>query len=272
MRLRFAAYRRIASVLLAAGTIGLGACTYEQAGPPELHYEFFKAHAPVDDTVTVCSAYGCTHQTSFTFTENDIRQIAIIMDRARVENTPKAEREALGQAIAWIERRVGPATGTDSDRPGLDIFGSGSKSQQDCVDEATNTTSYMLVMERYAMLRHHKVVRPMAKGNLIMGRWPHWGAMIEERASGKKYAVDSFFYANGKPPVIMEANNWYIADDNPTVIALPPPDPREGRTTRTAKKPHYEPAGPKDQGGMNRLMSRVLSQPGPRASAFAPGR
>jgi hypothetical protein len=272
MRLGCAAYRRAGSILAVLGPLALGACNYEQQGPPELHFKFFKTGAPVDDTVTVCSAYGCTHQTPFTFTEDDIRHLAILMDEERGEDTPAAERKALGKAIAWIERRVGAATGTDGDRPGLDFFGSGVKSQQDCVDEATNTTSYMLVMERYALLRHHKVVRPMAKGNMILGRWPHWGAMMEEKTTGRKYAVDSFFHANGEPPVIMAASQWYIEDDSPTVIALPPADPDEKRIARPAMAhaEAQEPAlGPEDRGRLERLMARVLPpEPGPRASAF----
>jgi hypothetical protein len=257
--------------------LGLGACTYEQEGPPDLHFKLFKTGAPADDTVTVCSGYGCTHQASFTFTAEDIRQLAVIMDAARAEDTPEAERKALGTAIAWIERRVGPATGTANDRPGLDFLGAGMKSQQDCVDEATNTTSYMLVMERYALLRHHKVVRPMAKGNMILGRWPHWGAMIEEHASGTKFAVDSFFHANGELPVIMAASKWYMEEDNPTVIALPPPDPDENRVARASsgKRPATVsaeaplPEGPVDRGGLNRMMDRLFAgRPASRPSAF----
>lgn len=238
----------------------LGGCTYEQEGQPELHFEFFKTVAPKDDTVTVCSAYGCQHQTLFTFTENDIRQIAVIMDEARASDTAEAEREAIRQAIAWIERRVGKSTGTDRDRPGLDFFGSGDRRQQDCVDEATNTTSYMLVMERYALLHHHKVVRPMAKGNLILGQWPHWGAMIEERATGRKYAVDFFFYANGKPPVIMTAAKWYIDEGNPVT-------PRRAPAALADNAPAT--ARPEERGKLDRLLERVIaSEPDPRPAAF----
>ncbi|GAB4225507.1 MAG: hypothetical protein Kow0032_01490 [Methyloligellaceae bacterium] len=215
---------------LAAGLL-LSACTYEQEGPPSLHFTHFKAVAPQNDTVTVCSAYGCQHQTLFTFTARDIRKMGILMEESHRENTPEAERKALAKTIAWIEKRVGGVTGTERDRAGLDLLGSGDRRQQDCVDEATNTTSYMMVMERHGMLRHHKVLRPMAKGNMIMGIWPHWGAMIEERATGRKFAVDSFFHANGEPPVIMAAERWYIDEggtSTPMVakaqpMAVPPP-------------------------------------------------
>lgn len=250
MCVRIAAYRAMLGALLTTSALALAGCTYERDGPPELHFTHFKAGAPVDDTVTVCSAYGCQHQTLFTFTENDIRQIAIVMDEARRDGSAEAEREAVGQAIAWIERRIGPVTGTDRDRPGLDILGSGDKGQQDCVDEATNTTSYLMVLERYDLLRHHKVVRPMAKGNMIMGTWVHWGAMIEEKATGQKYAVDSFFYKNGRPPVIMAAERWYIDEGTP--------QPKPRREPVYAEKPVPQPSTA-DRGNLNQLFDRVVS-------------
>ena len=240
--------------------MAVSACTYEQEGPPQLHFQFFETGAPKGNTVTVCSAYGCQHQTPFTFTDNDIQQIALIMDRERSDESPAAERRAIGEAIAWIERRVGRATGTDRDRPGLDFFGSGDKRQQDCVDEATNTTSYLLVMERHGMLTHHKVSRPIAKGNMILGKWPHWGAMIEERATGRRYAVDSFFYENGKPPVIMASSRWYIDKGEPVTPVQAP--------TTYAGAPNPQPRE-MDRRGLNRLLDAVLAPaPGPRPAAF----
>ncbi len=258
---RVSVVRRAAlGALLALSALTISACTYEQEGPPQLHFQFFETGAPKGNTVTVCSAYGCQHQTLFTFTDGDIQQLASIMEREGSDASPAAERKAIGQAIAWIERRVGPATGTDRDRPGLDFFGSGDKRQQDCVDEATNTTSYLLVMERNGMLTHHKVSRPIAKGNMILGRWPHWGAMIEERATGKRFAVDSFFYENGKPPVIMASSRWYIDKGDPATPARAP------TSYAGTPDPH---AKEMDRRGLARLLDTVIPpSSGPRPAAF----
>lgn len=263
MVLRIVALRGALALAAAAGALLLSACTYERDGPPTLHFQHFQTTAPRNDTVTVCSAYGCQHQTPFTFTGSDIRQLAAIMEESRVEETPGAERAAIGKAIAWLERRVGAVTGTDRDRPGLDLLGSGDRAQQDCVDEATNTTSYLLVMERHGLLRHHVVARPIAKGNLILGQWPHWGAMIREKASGRRYAVDSFFGANGERPLILAAQDWYMKDDG-VVLKLPPPD-----AVADARPPSLRARQRADRGGLNRLFDRVLAEePGPRPSVF----
>ena len=41
--------------------------------------------------------------------------------------------------------------------------------------------------------------------------WPHWTAVLKENANGQKWAVDSWIYANGENPAIVEAERWYIS-------------------------------------------------------------
>ena len=166
----------------------LGGCTYEQEGPPELHFEKFAAKPPKLDTVTVCHAYGCKEQTPFTFTQADIAEISALMARVPRTDSPAEERRAIAYAIAWMERRVAPTVGTATDRPSMDFAGSGDPTQQDCVDEATNTTSYLLVLERHGLIKHHTVQRPFAKDSLT--HWTHWAAVIRETDNGERFAID----------------------------------------------------------------------------------
>lgn len=212
------AYRAVpvlATCLLAA------ACTYERAGPARLHFEEFRTAAPRDDTVTVCHAYGCQEKTPFTFTAGDLGHLAALMDDVRRDDTAEEERRAIAYAVAWIEWRVGNEVGTASDRPSIDVFGSNDPTQQDCVDEATNTTSYLTVLARNGLLRHHTVERPFAKGNLLLGIWPHWTAVIEDRA-GQRYAVDSSNGANAANPEILAAERWYMDSGGPDAPATRP--------------------------------------------------
>jgi hypothetical protein len=152
-------------------------------------------------------------QTPFHFTDADIAALASLMKKTRSADTAHEERRAVAYAIGWMERRVGDVIGTSADRPGMDFAGSGDPTQQDCVDEATNTTSYLLILARNGMLRHHSVGTPFAKENLLHGvaGWPHWTAVLEERASGQRWAVDSWIYANGENPAIVEVEKWYIS-------------------------------------------------------------
>lgn len=177
----------------------LGGCVYEQDGPPEAHFEQFSTQAPKADMVTVCHAYGCKLQTPYTFSPSDIAEISALMARIRRDDSPAEERRAIAYAIAWMERRVAPTVGMAGDRLSMDFGSSGDPGQQDCVDEATNTTSYLLVLAHHGLIQHHLVERPFAKDDL--SHWTHRAALIKEadQGEGQRRAVR---------PQLLERRQW----------------------------------------------------------------
>jgi hypothetical protein len=197
-----------------------GGCSYEHATGVD-HFDVFKVNAPRNTTVSVCHAYGCRMQTKFTFTPADMAEIQKLMEKTKKANTPAEERRAVAYAIGWMERRVGDVIGTKDDRPGMDFAASGDPTQQDCVDEATNTTSYLTVLQNQGLLKHHTVGKPFAKENFLRGvaGWTHWTAILHENGTSQRWAVDSWIYANGENPAIVEAEKWYIS----TLDELPKP-------------------------------------------------
>jgi hypothetical protein len=197
-------------ILVGLVITALGGCVYYQKGPPTVHFEEFSAKPPKGDTVTVCHAYGCKEQTPFTFSQEDIEDLDLLMASVRRQDSPAEERRAIAYAIGWMERRVAPTVGTARDRPGMQYLGSGVKGQQDCVDEATNTTSYLLVLQRNGLIKHHAVERPFAKDSL--SKWTHWAALIREEPSGIQFAIDSSGSPNGENPTVQVASSFYVPD------------------------------------------------------------
>lgn len=220
------AYRGFAAAAIVAGASLLGGFTFRPGGPPELHYKEYNARPPRGNTVTVCHAHGCQKQETFTFTHEDITDLAVMMNYVRGPDTGAGERRAIAYAVGWMERRVGPATGTANDRASLGFMN--ASGQLDCVDEATNATSYLLVLQQNGLMRYHAVIRPFSKASFF--KWPHFAAMIQERGTGKVYAVDSGVGPNGANPAITLASQWYIDDGyaaperlpERTVAAVPP--------------------------------------------------
>jgi len=201
--------------LAALAALLVGGCSYEHALGVD-HYSVFKVDPPRNRTVTVCHAYGCRQKTRFTFTQADITELKRLMEKTKKADTPHEERRAIAYAIGWMERRTGEVVGTKNDRPGMDFAGSGDPTQQDCVDEATNTTSYLTVLQNEGLLKHHTVGQPFAKENYLRGvaGWTHWTATIYEKKSGVRWAVDSWIYENGENPAVVKANEWYVASIN----------------------------------------------------------
>ena len=183
---------RLLIILLFAGLSG---CVSGGGDDPRIHYVAFGAEPPSGNRVTVCHAYTCKVQ------------------------TPYEERRAVAYAIAKIDTDVGNALGI-KDRAGMQFSASGDPTQMDCVDVATNTTSYLLVLKANGLIKYHTVEGTMSKENLAKGLvklnpvayWPHWSAILKENKSGQKYAVDRWPFDQGENPAIVKVEDWYIKD------------------------------------------------------------
>ena len=209
-------------LLVGAGGWLLGGCTHDGFGSVNGHFATFSVPEPKGATVHVCHAYGCRMQTKVRFSDKDLADIKAVVAKYRTKaDTAEDERRAVAYAISWFEIYVGEKIGTKSDRAGMDFEGSGDPTQQDCVDEATNTTSYMTVLANAGLLKHHTVGTPFAKENYLRGisGWTHWTAVLVENTGGQRWAVDSWIYANGENPAIVMAEEWYIED----LASLPKP-------------------------------------------------
>ena len=205
---------RLRLALIFATAVITSACTHEGFGTAERHFATFSVPEPKGATVHVCHAYGCRMRTKFIFKDADIAELGAIMKKWRTKaDTAEDERRGVAYAIGWMETRVGNVIGTKDDRPGMDFSASGDPTQQDCVDEATNTTSYMTVLQTKGLLKHHTVAVPFAKENYLRGvaGWTHWTAVLVETANKQRWAVDSWIYANGENPAIVKTEEWYIS-------------------------------------------------------------
>ena len=52
--------------------------------------------------------------------------------------------------------------------------------------------------------------RPLAKDSLT--RWTHWAAVIREKESGARFAIDSGTGPNGDNPTMQAAASFYVPD------------------------------------------------------------
>jgi hypothetical protein len=211
--------RILLSLLLVAA--GLAACTHDRYGPPEQHFAEFRVAPPDPKTraVEVCRAYTCQQKSTYYFSRKDIAELAALMKKIERADTPAEERRGVAYAIARIEVKVGNKLGI-KDRAGMEFGGSGDPTQQDCVDEATNTTSYLLVLYEAGLIKYHTVEIPFSKGDLLKATlqgdpvkyWPHWTAVLKEKKTGQRYAVDSWIYEQGENPAVVKVEDWYIKD------------------------------------------------------------
>lgn len=160
---------------------------------------------PTPEHFQHCHGYGCKHVSDVTFEESDWAEIAPLFDPP--PQTPEEERQIIKDVIGLFERKVGALTGTEEDR--LGTFYKLGRYQLDCVDESTNTTVYLSILQAKGLLNFHDIELPNARWPIVhSGRWPHQTAVITDQQSGESYVVDSWFHHNGAPAEIVPLKEW----------------------------------------------------------------
>ncbi len=159
--------------------------------------------APDVTHFSMCHAHGCKEVEQLSLNKAEWQQIsAHFVPQA---NSAQAEREQIANAIAQFEQIVGAKTDTSRDKAGL-FASMGSPGQLDCIDESTNSTSYLLILDKQGLLKWHEPMDHVTRGFFIFG-WPHSSAAMREK-NGSEYAVDSWFEDNGQRPHIISLSQW----------------------------------------------------------------
>jgi hypothetical protein len=116
------------------------------------------------------------------------------------------ERAAIAATVRNMETAVGQLTGSDQDKGG-NLAGFGRPGQMDCIDESTNTTTYLRMLTESGLLKFHTVQDRVTRFGLFVGV-PHTTAVIQETGTGQRFAVDSWFFDNGHAPAIIDMQQW----------------------------------------------------------------
>lgn len=173
--------------------------------------------SPRPDRFSVCHEHTCHAITEINLSAEDWagvrRKFAVPAKNAA------AEREQIARAVAALELLVGARTGTANDL-GENLPGLGLSGQMDCVDESTNTSAYLLMLQQDRLLRWHQVGARISRGFLQLETL-HFTATVVETGTSARYAVDSWFGANGDPPNVVPLDDWLRGWVPPINTALP---------------------------------------------------
>jgi hypothetical protein len=172
----------------------LAQCSYREHEP--LRY---RGGAIRFDAVPVM--YDTSEVTTFVVSEDDWQRVASIFEPPAADSA--AERRMIREAIGLFEQIAGGQTRICND--GRKNKGSGS-GQADCVCESTNTTTYLRLLDEHGLLRWHEVMNRAFRGPLEFDT--HWTAQIRDRSTGERYAVDSWYLENGRPPYVQLVRDW----------------------------------------------------------------
>lgn len=131
-------------------------------------------YKPTPASFRVCFSHGCNQVASVSLTRMEWQQVIDPLSRHTM--APDEERNAIAESIARLERVAGQHTGTHNDKGG-NFAGFGQAGQMDCIDESTNSTTYLLMIEQANLLRWHKVSGMRTRFGFQAG-FPHSTAII----------------------------------------------------------------------------------------------
>jgi len=162
--------------------------------------------APNGGRIIACHGYGCVRRTTISLDGAWLNRASAILRTGR--GSPDAERRALSEVVRSYTAYLAASFGGRPDVPRSPPQMSGLSGQMDCLDETANTTSLLLVLQEKGLLAHHRVARPESRGFFIDGRYPHFTAIVEEKQTGRGWAVDPWTRAPGQHPDILPLSRW----------------------------------------------------------------
>ncbi|WP_112662810.1 hypothetical protein [Microvirga flavescens] len=165
--------------------------------------------APLNGRIIACHGYGCARRTEIGVDSDWFTHVAGIMRAGRT--SAQAERLALRDAVRIYTAHLAAQFGGPPDAPRSPPSLSGQVGQMDCLDEAANTTSLLLLLQERGLLAYHEVARPQSRGFFIDGRYPHFTAVIVQKEGHSQWAVDPWTSAPGSRPDLLPLEDWQKA-------------------------------------------------------------
>ena len=141
-----------------------------------------------------------------TFTPNDMallkRHMALCLG-ASLHDRLQHVRIGIWQ-MELLAQKYQPLLANDS---AINDFEAGVEGRMDCVDSASNTTTYLHILRDIRELGGWTVSSPKVRSRFDLTA-VHWTAVIIDTESAVPWSVDSWFRPNGHLPMVMPLSSW----------------------------------------------------------------
>lgn len=207
---------RLLSLVVAAAMLLLLQAMNSRAEAVELSsgisqlYTSVSIYPPTAKSMTVCYGFVCRRREILDFTAGDKAALTRIM--AAGHASAAAERKAVQKAVVWFDRRMGPILGTNKRVARADFRARDDQHNFDCWDTTRNTTSLLLVLQDWKLLKFHTVGNPHYRGNTLVLQTPHNTAVLVDRATHVEWVVDMWPRGYAQLPDVMTVEQWVKED------------------------------------------------------------
>jgi hypothetical protein len=165
----------------------------------------YRIHADGSVTQRICFNWSCASRERLTFTSADMLEVARQMAlcpasgfHTRVQQLRIGiwQMEKLAQKYQPLLANDAAINDADGERRG----------RMDCVDNATNTTSYLQVLHELGLLPGWKIAAHQIRDRFSLQ--VHWTAVVVDSRGAGTWSVDAWFRPNGHLPYVMPVAAW----------------------------------------------------------------
>ena len=176
----------------------------------------------------ICFNWSCSRRENLIFTSDDIALL-----KRRMRTCPdkglhdRLQRVRIGiWQMESLAQKYQPLLANDL---AINDFEAAATGRMDCVDNSSNTTTYLSILRDIGELDGWSVSSPRVRKRFNFTA-VHWTAVIIDTETGVSWSVDSWYRPNGHLPMVMPLRSW-IAEKK----AWEPPFERLNTTPRSVR-------------------------------------
>ncbi len=157
-------------------------------------------------TLRICFNWSCARRQSIRFSADDLtflkRQMATCLGNSLHD---RLQHVRIGiWHMELLAQKYQPLLANDL---AINDFEAGVKGRMDCIDNTSNTTTYLHILQDIQQLTGWTVASPKVRGGFDITA-VHWTAVLIDNDSGLPWSIDSWYRPNGHLPMVMPLPSW----------------------------------------------------------------
>ena len=166
----------------------------------------YKIGADGSVTLRICFNWSCARRQTIIFTPGDmalLKQSMALCSGTSLHDRLQHVRIGIWQ-MQLLAQKYQPLLANDL---AINDLEAGVEGRLDCVDSASNTTTYLQILRDLRELAGWRVASPTVRNRYDLTA-VHWTAVIIDTGSAVPWTVDSWYRPHGHLPMVMPLPSW----------------------------------------------------------------